>query len=376
MNKTKKETRKYTNETIALLYGRSAGHCTICNRPLQYDNYSHSNVNISEKAHIKAFSDLGPRGENKTLSTQEKNSYDNLILLCGTCHSTIDKKVLEGVYTVDWLKKEKNKKEKDILGVMKCLTPKNIYCLKFISPIADSNFNFEDNQLKQTCFNNSFHINDTLIDLSDNLNNENKKISLSLLNQQIKDKFKLLNNNGANTEICVFGLAPQYLLIKFGYELSDKTDAHIFTKHRNGWIYNNSTENKNVFSIIQPKQINNNNEVALIISSSADISNNRILKTLGNNIDIWQLKSNKIGIDNINMQEELSQFSVQCINVLDIIGNIYGKNKEINLFPAMCNSLAIKFGQSVFHKSHNKIIVYDTINDKNGNIIEKQMLKL
>lgn len=203
-----------------------------------------------------------------------------------------------------------------------------------------------------------------------------KKISLSLLNQQIKDKFKLLNNNGANTEICVFGLAPQYLLIKFGYELSDKTDAHIFTKHRGGWIYNNFTENKNVFSIIQPKQINKNNEVALVISSSADISNNRILKTLGNNIDIWQLKSNKIGIDNINMQEELSQFSVQCINILDNIGNIYGKNKVINLFPAMCNSLAIKFGQSIFHKSHNKIIVYDTINDKNGNIIEKQMLKL
>lgn len=371
-----KKTRNYSKETIALLYGKTAGHCTICNRPLQFDNYSHSDVNISEKAHIKPFSELGPRSSAEVLTTEEKNGYDNLILLCGACHSTIDKKVLEGVYTVDWLKEEKIRKEKQIREVMKCLTPKEIYCLKLFSPIADSNFDYDDNLLKRLCYKNGFHVNETLIDLGDNLNIENKKINLIVFNQQIKSKVKLLNNNGENNELCIFALGPQYLLIKLGYELSDKIDAHIFTKHRNGWIYDNINEKKNYFSIIRPVKIEKNNQVSIIVSSSAEVNHDRIYHCLGKNIDIWELKANNIGIDNINSIEEIVQFSIQCVTIFDNIGTIYGKDKIINLFPAMCNSLAVKFGQSIFHKSHNKILIYDTIKDKTGEIIEKPILKI
>lgn len=375
-NNINKETRNYSKETIALLYGRAAGHCTICNRAVQYDNYSHSDVNISEKAHIKPFSDLGPRSSTEKLTTKEKNNYENLILLCGACHSTIDKKVLEGIYTIEWLKKEKKKKENEIRKVMKCLTPKEIYCLKLLSPIADSNFNYDDNLLKKMCFKNGFHVNDILVDLSDNLTTENKKTNLLVFNQQIKNKLKLLNNNGENNEVCIFALGPQYLLIKLGYELSDKTNAHIFTKHRNEWIYNNITKHKTTFSIIPPKHINKDNEVALIVSSSTEFEHKRVSQSLGKNIDIWELKANKIGIDNINSEEEILCFSSQCITILDNIGCTYGKDKIINLFPAMCNSLAVKFGQSIFHKSHNKILIHDTIKDKKGDIKEKPILKL
>jgi len=116
--------------------------------------------------------------------------------------------------------------------------------------------------------------------------------------------------------------------------------------------------------------------VALIISSTAEISHERILKSLNNEVDIWELKANRIGIDNINSVAELTQFATQCVSVFDEIGALYGKDKIINVFSAMCNSLAIKFGQSIFHKSHNKLTIYDTIKDENGLIEEKAILTI
>lgn len=374
-SKVTDETRKYKQETIAILFGKSAGHCTICNRPLHYDYFSHTDVNTSEKAHIKAFSDLGPRAD-KTLSYKERNDYNNLILLCGLCHSTIDKKISEEIYTVDWLRNQKLKKEKEVLEIMKCLTPKNLYCIKLLSPIADSNFDYDDNTLLKICFKNGFHVNDTIIDLSVNLGTENNMLGGPVLDHQISTKFKLLNNDGSNNEFCIFALGPQYLLIKLGHELSDKADAHIFTKHRDGWIYDEQTECKNTFTAVAPTKINKNNQVALVISSTAEICKERIFLSLGKKTDIWELKASKIGIDNISSIDELSQFAIQCTTMLDEIGKAYGKDKLINVFPAMCNSLAIKFGQSIFHKSHNAITIFDSQKDKNGLQIDKKILTI
>ena len=97
---------------------------------------------------------------------------------------------------------------------------------------------------------------------------------------------------------------------------------------------------------------------------------------MGNDVDIWELRSNKIGTDNINSLEELNKFQQICTKAIDEIGHAYGKDKQINVFPIMCNSLAIKFGQSIYHKSHNKIIIYDTVMSKKEQVVEKPVLKL
>nr|WP_320017173.1 HNH endonuclease signature motif containing protein [uncultured Desulfobacter sp.] len=90
-----------SNRDIKKLYSLSAGRCNICKSEL-FEN----NVNIGQMAHIIAKRENGPRG---TASLSDRDSYDNLILLCANHHTTVDQD--PETYTVDELLKIKKKHE-------------------------------------------------------------------------------------------------------------------------------------------------------------------------------------------------------------------------------------------------------------------------
>lgn len=74
-----------------LLWGRAGGLCNICKIKLSEDKKtSNEAFPFGEQAHIVAEEDDGPRGKS-TLKLEQRNSYHNLILLCPTCHTKIDK---------------------------------------------------------------------------------------------------------------------------------------------------------------------------------------------------------------------------------------------------------------------------------------------
>ena len=68
---------------IKKLYGLSAGRCSICKLIL-----FESDAHIGEMAHVIARSSNGPRGVGDL--DCERNSYENLILLCPNHHREVD----------------------------------------------------------------------------------------------------------------------------------------------------------------------------------------------------------------------------------------------------------------------------------------------
>lgn len=77
--------------TTLRLFADSAGFCQnpACLRKLFVDTDTR-NVHIAEMAHIFAANNSGPRA-NTTLSEEARGTYENLILLCPSCHTIIDK---------------------------------------------------------------------------------------------------------------------------------------------------------------------------------------------------------------------------------------------------------------------------------------------
>jgi hypothetical protein len=73
------------------LFADSAGYCQNpdCLKPL-FLSIEDKEIHIAEMAHIFSASDSGPRAKVK-LSAAERGAYENLILLCPDCHTTIDK---------------------------------------------------------------------------------------------------------------------------------------------------------------------------------------------------------------------------------------------------------------------------------------------
>lgn len=92
-----------------LLWGKSGNRCAICQNVLvegETDTVDESIV--GEEAHIVARSENGPRGISE-LTLNERDKYDNLILLCRNHHKVVDDQPTE--YTVEKLKQIKEAHE-------------------------------------------------------------------------------------------------------------------------------------------------------------------------------------------------------------------------------------------------------------------------
>ena len=101
---------------IKKLWGKAAGRCSLCKIDL-LPILEQSAELIGEMAHIIGYKKDAARGN---ADRQYDNSYDNLILLCPTCHRKVDK--AEKVFTVDVLRRKKLDWENEVarrLGIEK-----------------------------------------------------------------------------------------------------------------------------------------------------------------------------------------------------------------------------------------------------------------
>ncbi|MGD2086387.1 MAG: HNH endonuclease signature motif containing protein [Candidatus Aminicenantes bacterium] len=92
-----------------LLWGKSASRCAICKEILHKPDKEGKDYPIGEMAHIEG-ENPGAARYNTNMTDEERNNYQNLILLCPTHHIIIDKD--ESEYTVRKLKQIKKDHEK------------------------------------------------------------------------------------------------------------------------------------------------------------------------------------------------------------------------------------------------------------------------
>lgn len=80
-------------ETKLRLFAASGGHCQRpeCLAAL-YPSELSGVKHIAEMAHVLPHAEAGPRKEERPDEGFDPDSFDNLILLCPTCHTIIDKK--------------------------------------------------------------------------------------------------------------------------------------------------------------------------------------------------------------------------------------------------------------------------------------------
>src|SRR3954468_11072743 len=77
-------------KTMKMLWGRAAARCSQCRIALVVDRTETDNeALIGEMCHMVADKDDGPRGRSP-LTPEQRDEYDNLILLCRNHHGEID----------------------------------------------------------------------------------------------------------------------------------------------------------------------------------------------------------------------------------------------------------------------------------------------
>ncbi|MBI2778769.1 MAG: HNH endonuclease [Gammaproteobacteria bacterium] len=104
--------RKYPQSDIKILYGLAAARCAFpkCRHELVLEGTSADKTKqIGKIAHIVAHSQGGPRSD-PTYPKHKLDTYENWLLLCPTCHDTVD--AHEGKHDVQFLRNLKIEHER------------------------------------------------------------------------------------------------------------------------------------------------------------------------------------------------------------------------------------------------------------------------
>lgn len=351
-----------------ILMGICGGKCEFrgCNYSVVEDLLTGAAGNFSNYAHIIASSSNGPRGDKK-LSGQLSDDVSNIMVLCMMHHKEVDDN--PDIYTVDVLKRMKTEHENYIKELMKIKKECVVMGIKYSFNISDRVPKINDDDVRRCAFKQNFYCKENIINLSDSktdeidsenfYNFEKENIKRNYF-QMVKPQLKKENA----TKIFLCAIAPQPLLIYLGTLFSDIADVNVQQLQREPvqeWCLSNEKNDQFDVNVVIPKK--KNSKVALNISITADISEERIRAIVGEDCDIFKIGSNIHGNDIIKNKNQLEIYRTKIREVYEQIKDMYGRDCEINIFPAMPISIAVETGRCWMKKAHPSLIIYD---EKNG----------
>ena len=343
------KSRNIPKNTGLALWAKSAGRCQICGSKLYENEKFGLEINISQQAHIHAFSKKGSRHTDEIIDV---HSIDNLMLLCYEDHHTIDNKPEQ--FTVELLQGLKADFENKVASVVDIIRKKTsvIYYSSNISELDSSPKT--KNELNRALLDFNLFSDGHYYPIESPIPSIKQDDAYFKIQKAIL-KSKLMQIKSALDEaevVSVFAIAPQPLLMYLGYLLNDESDTRIFQKFRGGdsswsWKSDQLTTTFHVDELFHNNLCNSNEitEVNLIVSISAEIAEMRIHSAVSQDIPTYVLRSSYQGFDAIKSNADVNEFTKIFRNeAIEKIRQQFPKASIINIFPAMPVSLPVRMG--------------------------------
>lgn len=292
------------------------------------------------------------------------------MLLCDTHHRLIDIYDVEG-HPVDRLKRMKIKHEKRI--EINCSINPNMesHIVIYKSNIGQHSPNLSFESVSQYILPEHYPASSEAIELSlinSPFNDKNEsywEAENENLKTQFNDQLKHRLKKGKINHISIFAMAPIPLLIKLGYYLNDIQNVEIHQPIREPKTWKWLEKRVDTQFIVNYPE-NNYDKVALNISLSGNISNDRISKILGENCSIYTITIEKPFNDFLKSKTQLQEYSKNIKELFNLIKSKYSSSTPLHVFPAMPVSTAIEFGRIWMPKADMPLIIYDENTKMNG----------
>lgn len=354
--------------TKLLVWGRAAGRCQFknCAKSLDHDLLAgRADVNTAYLAHIVASSPNGKRGDPER-SHKLADDPANIMLMCDAHHRIIDGEQTSKDYPETLLLQWKKEHEEWVDLVLSSGPDSRSHILQFSAPIGPNEtvVPFDD------CVNailpertpaerrpteikvKGMHFQD-----SDQAYwGVQPQILRDGISQNIRGRFE----TGDIRHLSVFGLAPIPLLMELGRLISDISDVDVYERHREPaqWKWPEDGPEVN-FSLSKggtgPKH------VALKLSVTSHITDDRITDVIGNDVSIWDISSDLQTQGVIRHKSDLSRYRSIVRSTLDEIKNVHGMDVILSVFPAIPVSCAIEFGRVWQPKAHPVAEIFDQV---------------
>jgi hypothetical protein len=347
-----------------LLWVRSGGRCQYdgCNKSLTQDILTKRNFNQSYIAHVVADVAGGPRGC-VTRSPLLQDDITNLMLLCDTHHRLIDKHDVAGHPESKLLLMKK--KHEDRIERQTAIAPNmDSHIVTYKANVGTHTPVVTYESVEEYLLPNHYPAQSSAIDLG--LSNSPQRdrnasfwqAELENLETQFEEQLRPKLRKNEIKHLSLFAFAPMPLLIKLGTLVNDIQDIEVHQPVRAPKTWNLSDDQgQEVYTVIKPTE--NHPVVALNISLSATITNDRITSVLGDNCSIYTLTIATPFNDYLKNKIHLSDFSIAVRQLLNEIKTVHGGATELHVFPAMPIATAIEFGRVWMPKADMPLVIYD-----------------
>lgn len=352
-----------------MLWGKAGGRCEFngCNHLLWKSHITQESVNIAQKAHIYAFSPAGPRG-NREIPKKKLRDIENLMLVCDACHKTIDQDKKGIRYSAELLHRWKIEHERRI-EIQTGISPnKKSHVLFYGAKIGQVDSPLSFNSAAIAMFPVRYPADDKAIELS-TINSSFEDCSgefwqieeanlITKYKQRVRERLAERNIH----HLSVFALAPQPLLIRLGSLLTDINEVQVYARSREpqGWQWRNCPRD---FRYIVQEPNQQNGLPALILSLSANVSDDRIKEVLGRRITFWRVAIRRPNNDFLKSKSQLREFRDLARDLMVKIKNMHGQKAVLNIFPAVPAAIAVEIGRIRQPKADLRWQIWDQIGE-------------
>lgn len=350
---------------------KSSGRCQYrgCNQSLYQDIVTKRNFNKAYIAHIIGDEPTGPRGD-AIRSVLLSKDLSNLMLLCDAHHRLVD--IIDEDGHPEALLLTMKKEHEDRIATVTDIAPNmQSHILTYKANIGAFTPEMSYQSISQHLLPKYYPaIADTIdLSLSNSIQRDRDAAfwTTEVANLEAQFNRKLFQNyaKGEIKHLSVFAFAPIPLLIRLGTLINDIYTCQINQKVRNPdtWkLDDDITEVK--YTVVEP--INNYKTVALNISLSASITNDRITEVLGDECDIYTITIDNPFNDYLKSKRHLEDFSIVIRQLMNKIKVEYGEKIPLHIFPAMPIAKAVEFGRVWMPKADMPLFIYDQNTANNG----------
>jgi hypothetical protein len=357
-----KPPRAIPAKTSLFLHVRAGGRCEFdnCNAYLLEHEPTSSPGLYSERAHIWAFSEKGPRGSGRR-RPRDIHHIDNLMLLCKDCHTKIDNE--PEIYSVAVLRKFKRDHEVRIFGLTGLAKDRDTVPLVLKGLIGSRIMDISDDDMQGAVAPNCLRLREKVeIDLTalpDSADPNYWASGRSAIDARLQQLSVIRPRGNRSLHVSVFALAAIPLLAYLGSKLSDKIRVDLYQRHRNpeSWNWHDGSGNT-CFDYRKTKD--GRDRVGLIVNVSGTIPPSAIDAITGD-MTLYEL-----GVTGqpptplvLNTRDDLNRFVVAYVKTLEAIRATHPGLRELHVFPAVPAPIAITLGRHTLPKVGPALIIYD-----------------
>lgn len=346
------------------LFVRAGGRCEFdgCNQYLIEHHLTKAPGNFAEMAHIWAFSELGPRGQE--VHGAELHELSNLMLLCPTCHKLIDGDPKQ--YTVEVLRKHKKAHEDRVFMLTDTKPDRHTIAFVLRAKIGGRHVKVSLPEIQEAVAPNYAGTRDVVeVDLTalpDEASDHYWRVASEAIRTKTRTLYEQNFDDGPARNVSVFALAPIPLLVFLGGCLSDKVPTALYQRHRDSesWKWKEAGD----VVAYETKTLRQGTDplcVALVLSLSGRVALDELPAEIDARFSVYEITL--VGVEPsprfLDVEESLRAFRDEYMLTMRNIVAAHHGLERLHLFPAVPAPVAIATGRDLMPKRDPAVLVYD-----------------